>query len=124
MVRFISLLKRRDGMTLEQFRDYYENHHSKLLGALGREHRSAAVCYTRTYLRPALHPIEQPTAGVDYDVIMELVYPDRASLDADMTFLGSDGIRSAFAEDEDRLFDRQYSRCYIVDEEFSAGPRS
>ena len=30
MFKTVCLLKRKDGMSLEEFRDYYENHHRKI----------------------------------------------------------------------------------------------
>ncbi|MGE3746858.1 MAG: EthD domain-containing protein [Sphingomonadaceae bacterium] len=120
MVRFFSLLKRREGMSNEDFIKYYETHHSKLRITFPHDHVSRATGYRRSYIAPHPHPIGQATAGVDYDCILELIYPDREALDADMAFLSSDGVRPIFAEDEDQLFDRQYSRCYVVYEEHSS----
>ena len=120
MVRFISLLKRREGISPEEFVNYYETRHSKLLGMFPHDHVSGAIGYRRSYIEPHPHPIAQATAGVDYDCVMELAYPDRKALQADMEFLSSDGVRPIFAEDEDQLFDRRYSRCYIVYQENSS----
>jgi hypothetical protein len=117
MVRFVSLLKRRQGMSPEEFVKYYETRHSKLRRTFAHDHVSKATGYRRSYLAPHPHPIAQATEGVDYDCIMELTYPNRAALDADMAFLSADGVRPIFAEDEENLFDRRYSRCYIVYDE-------
>lgn len=120
MVVFVALLKRREGMSPAAFKDYYETVHSRLLGKADASHASGATGYRRRYLEPAPHPIAQPTHGVDYDVIMELTYPDRAALDHDMAFLSRPDIRALFAEDEDRLFDRRYSHCYVVSDEVAS----
>lgn len=117
---FVALLKRREGMSPAAFKDYYETVHSKLLAKAAGDHKSGAIGYRRRYLEPAPHPIAQATGGVDYDVIMELSYPDRAALDADMAFLGRADINLLFAEDEDKLFDRRYSRCYIISDEVAS----
>ena len=122
MVRFVALLKRREGMSPEEFVKYYETRHSKLLSTFPHDHVSGAIGYRRTYIAPHPHPIDQATAGADYDCIMELAYPNRQSLEADMAFLSSDGVRPIFVEDENQLFDRRYSRCYVVyDENASDG---
>jgi hypothetical protein len=116
MIKFIALLKRKDGMSFEDFKHYYETRHSQLRSTISHPHVSRATGYTRTYLTPARHPIEQPIAGVDYDCITEITYPDREALDADMAFLDEDEVRLIFAQDEENLFDRKYSRCYTVEE--------
>ena len=113
MIKFIAFLKRREGMSFDDFREYYENTHSKIVGTISPPHVSGATSYKRTYLMPALHPIEQPTAGVDYDCITELCYADRDTFEKDMTFFGREDVKAIIAKDEENLFDRKYIRCYL-----------
>jgi hypothetical protein len=117
MIKFVALLKRKEGMPFEAFKDYYETRHSKLRASIESDHVSRAVRYQRRYLQPVPHPIAQATAGVDFDAIIELWYPDREALDSDMAFLSHPDVRPIYAEDEENLFDRKYIRCYVVEEE-------
>lgn len=114
MLKVITFLKRRDGMTREEFRNYYEEHHApfgvKLLLPEVRR-------YFRRYVNPMQHPISGETeAGFDYDVVMETWFDDKASFDRAMARLSSPEIAAAIAEDEERLFDRGRIQSVIVDE--------
>ena len=117
MVKFICLLRRKEGMSFDDFKAYYETRHSKLRDAITDDHKSGAIRYQRRYIRPTPHPIAQASAGADYDCILELWYPDRATLNADMAWLSRPDIGRVYADDEANLFDRRFNRSYIIDEE-------
>jgi hypothetical protein len=78
MIKYMFALKRKPGMSLEEFKDYYENHHAPL--ALGG---SKFVKYRRSYVIPGAytsphvdHKIPEP----DFDVISEIWFEDEAAL--------------------------------------------
>lgn len=100
MFRSIHFNRRKPGMSPEAFRDYYENHHSKL-GAEFVE--GYALSYTRTYLY-ALNPGDPAPI---YDSVMMLCFPDRAAYDRATGRVANDpGFAGLFMEDELKLFDR------------------
>lgn len=107
---------------MEEFKDYYENHHIKLF----EEHVShpGVLRYARRYLDPftgLASPLAAPASG-GYDVIMEVWYSDRKIFDsfkgqADLSF--SEIVR----KDEENLFDRESMVMFISeDHESKDGP--
>ncbi len=112
MIKFVSLLKRRPGMSFEEFVTYYETRHA----VLGAEHLPGAQHYERRFLRPVPHPIDG-SLREDYDCITELWFDDREAMEKSFAHLGEPDIAALFAEDEEKLFDRSRSLCYVVDRE-------
>lgn len=102
MFKLVLLLKRKPGMSPEEFRDYYETRHA-VLGA-----RMAPLA--RRYIRNYLHPLRSNApAGTEppYDCITELWF------DSEDDFRRSGELVAAMTEelaaitaDEENLFDR------------------
>lgn len=113
MFKVITLLKRRAGLTLEQFIELYEKEHA-VLGA--EKLRGHVVHYERRYLHPL--PSTRPAAArdPDYDVVMEAWYEDRAAYDRSQTALREASNAEEIAADEERLFDRSMIRSFSVEE--------
>ena len=116
MFRSIHLTKRKPGMSPEAFRDYYENHHSKL----GAEFVNGyALSYERTYLYPLNPGDPEPV----HDCLMMLCFPDRAAFDAATGRVTNDpAFASLFMEDELRLFDRSAAISFASEDISSTLP--
>jgi hypothetical protein len=122
IVKVVGLFKRKKGMSAEDFRDYYENHHIKLF----EEHVShpGVLRYSRRYLTPIsglASPMGMPKDG-GYDVIMEVWYSNRELFES---FRGQSD--PAFSEmvkkDEENFFDRESMSIYLSDDcESKDGP--
>lgn len=118
----MGLFKRKQGLTMEQFRDYYENHHLKLFD----EHVShpGVLRYARRYLTPfagLASPMGTPPSD-GYDVIMEVWYSDRKLFDS---FKGQSdpGFAEIVRKDEEKFFDRESMRMFLSeDHESKDGP--
>lgn len=114
MIKTITLLKRRPGLSVSEFRAYYESRHV-LLGL--KYTQPEALRYTRRYLS---------TLGDDqggdpcFDVAMELWFADRPTLDRVMQRLQRPDIAAEIAADEEALFDRAQTRFMVVDEEIES----
>ncbi|WP_395396705.1 EthD domain-containing protein [Novosphingobium sp. BL-8A] len=108
-VTVITLLKRRQGMSHEDFRIYYETHHRRIGERVLAGH---ATRYVRRYLAP-LDGVDQPC---DADVVMEIDFPDEAARDACFASLADPATQAMIAEDEERLFDRARIRTFSVSE--------
>jgi hypothetical protein len=73
MIKLVTLLKRRPGMSKADFIAYYEAHHRRI----GEQVLSGyAVRYVRRYLEPA-DGVDQTQ---DFDVSMEIWFPNQAKL--------------------------------------------
>ena len=109
MIKLVCLLKKRDGMTTEEFRHYYETRH--------RFVALPSMRYAERYMRRFLDPLEGMGDGDQpYDVITEIWFRDRDAFQKFTAFVNQPEFRSALTEDEDQLFDRLTMRFYTVEE--------
>lgn len=113
-IKLVTLLRRKDGMTLDEFKDYYESVHARIGEKYLAPHASR-------YFRRFLHPVPGSSTSEDspertYDVVMEIWFPDQAAFDAAFRDLGTAEAQAEIVADELKLFDREYIHSYIVDE--------
>lgn len=107
MFKVFAYLTKRDDITPEALKDYYENHHVPLVLSLAPTPR----VYKRNYLvRDDAANLESPT--IEFDVVTEMVWGDRAGFENWVTVLGVPAI----AEDEARFLDREQTKAYVIDE--------
>ena len=119
-VKLATLLKRKQGMSVEDFQRYYENHHAKLIRLLPGVRR-----YFRRYLHPlAAQPvhIDKPQDEQEFDVITELWFATRQDMETALARLAEPEIAAIFREDEEKLFDRsrRHIRTYMIEKECPA----
>ena len=110
--KILLFLKRRPGMTMEEFRDYYENHHVRFL----EENPGAIVRYLRRYIEPRPNPESGDDSELAYDVITELWFEDKAAYEGTVQFLSTSTMSGEVVEDEKRLFDRSKIRMATITE--------
>ncbi len=114
-VTLVTLLKRREGMSKPDFIAYYESKHrligEKVLGG-----------YATRYTRRHLHPMDGTDADHDFDVVLEIDFPDQATCDACFAAMADPEVMREIVEDEERLFDRSRMRTYTVEERVSMLP--
>ena len=108
MYKTLTFLKRKRGMSLEEFRAYYETHHRRI----GEQVLTRARRYMRRYVAPLADG--QPEA--DFDVITEVWFADRADYERQMAEINVPDIIAMIVEDEEKLFDRSHYRLMHVDE--------
>jgi hypothetical protein len=120
MLKQVVLLKRRDGMTMEEFVQYYENHHSKL----GQRFMPLARRYLRRYVRPEKNPITGEAVELDFDVVMEIWWDSRQDFETTMKQIGTGETHRLFYEDEEKIFNSHNNRVFTVEEYESDMPRS
>ena len=118
MIKVITLLTRRTGLSPEDFRLYYEQNH-RLIG------EKYLAGYAQRYVRRYVCPADSSTqygALPDFDVLMEIWFPDQDSLQAAMTRLTQPAAQEEIIADEEQLFDRAKTVTFIVDENESQLP--
>jgi hypothetical protein len=117
MFKVISFLTKKAGLTLEEFRHYYENHHIPLVLSIA----TAPPLYKRRYIRRE-EQLTDMDAHVDFDAITELGFPDEATFIADWV---EPLVRSEkshlIGEDEKKFLNRALTRAYIFDEHVTTG---
>jgi hypothetical protein len=112
VVKSILIAHRRSGMPMDEFKGYYENHHSKIIYSL---HNPPLVRYFRRYLDPQTN-LDRHHGGDPPSVVMEMWYPTREDMYlVDRSFYESDKVQ-LFIEDEDKLFERPSMKFYVAEE--------
>ena len=105
-------MKRRPGMTIAEFRDYYETRH-RLIGE--KYLKGFATRYVRRYTNPTVDR-DGELRDPEYDVFLEIWYPSAEVMAACGRRLSTPEARREITEDEKRLFDTRHMRSYLVDE--------
>ncbi|CDO38699.1 EthD domain-containing protein [Novosphingobium sp. KN65.2] len=114
-VTVITLLKRREGMSREDFRAYYETSHRHI-------GEKVLAGYATRYVRRFLAPTDGVDQTCDADVVMEIDFPDEATRDACFAAMSDPETIAMIVEDEERLFDRSRIRTFSVTEAASDLP--
>lgn len=107
MHKLLLFLKRKPGLSLEEFRDYYEGQHVPLV----MKYMAGPERYFRRYLEPTPDMPE-----MDFDVITELWFKDRATIDIVLRTLTKDAMPTDVIADEHEFMDRTKSRFHVVSE--------
>lgn len=118
--KILLFMKRRPGMSVEAFRDYYENHHVPLC----LKYSQGVSRYLRRYLDPQPHAESGRNDELPYDVITELWFDDEAAWRGTVDYLATSVMPDDVVKDEAILFDRPTMRMATVVEretEFSSG---
>lgn len=111
MKRLVALLDRKPGMSLEDFRAYYESRHAPLIKSMLPD----GVEYRRTYVDlSTLQPEGAP--AIDCDVITTLSFPSEEIFTAAMGSLRSPENSQRVAADEENFLDRPRKRIFITSE--------
>jgi len=104
MYTVIWCLRRKPGITFEQFRDHYENSHA-VLGAKYFGHLMSR--YTRNYNLCRAEGAGGGFATLDYDCVTEWVMHDEAAFDESMRILADPVIGKIFHDDEEHFLHRE-----------------
>ena len=108
--KIMLFMKRRPGMSIEAFRDYYENSHAPLCA----KNISGVSRYVRRYIDPRPHPETGPVDELPFDVITELWFEDEAVFHATLNYITTTTMPDNIVEDERNLFDRTSFRIATV----------
>jgi hypothetical protein len=110
-VKILSYLVKRDGMTTEDFIDYYENHHVPLVLSLA----PPPAVYKRHYLQRG-DAINVGDDDIDFDVVVEQVFTDRSAFLRWIDAVTSGDAGDRVAQDEARFLIRARTRACLVRE--------
>ncbi|WP_154757155.1 EthD domain-containing protein [Amycolatopsis pithecellobii] len=113
MIKVVGLFKKKDGISDEEFRDHYENHHCPLFNDyLGKP---GVQRWVRRYLKPIAPPVTGEVRESGFDVIVEIWCDETWYKSFFVEPMPAD-FRAMVVEDEARLFDRDQMYMYVVDE--------
>lgn len=115
-MKIICLLRRKAGLTHEQFRQYYEAHHVKL----ALEIIPFFSAYTRNYLinDDTYEPnhLDSVPPPPPYDVVTEINFASKVDYQAMVDALADPVIGKRIADDEEQFLDRSAMIMFFVDE--------
>lgn len=110
--RILLFMKRRPGMSMAEFEDYYENHHIPLCA----KYMQGIAGYRRNYLVPQPHAESGTNEELPYDVVTELIFDDEATYKATVDYLANNVMSDEVVNDEMNLFHRPTMRMATVEE--------
>lgn len=108
--KILLFMKRRPGMTMAAFQDYYENHHVPL----ALKYSSGVSRYMRRFLTPHPNPETGASDELQFDVITELWFEDEATFRGTVKYLATSIMPDEIVADEKNLFDRKTMRMATV----------
>jgi EthD domain-containing protein len=111
MFTVFGFLTKKDGLSMREFIDHYENKHVPLIC------NSAPVplVYKRRYLTPD-DRLTIEGGEIDFDVMTELVFADRSAFEAWMAQLAKPEVGARIVADEEKFLDRSRTRAYVIEE--------
>lgn len=110
--RILLFMKRKPGMSMEDFKDYYENHHVPLCAP----YMKGIDGYRRNYLVPQPHAESGTCEELPYDVITEMFFEDEETYKATVEYLATTVMADEIVEDESKFFHRPTMRMATVEE--------
>lgn len=117
MLKILAFLTKREGIETRAFIEYYENHHVPLICSLA----PAPSVYKRNYLVRDDEFNRQEDGTIDFDVVTELVFPDRAAYIAWGAAVGTGAPGEQVAADELKFLNPSRTRAYIIEEHATSG---
>lgn len=108
--KILLLMKRKPGMSVADFRAYYEQHHAPL----ALQHGASMTRYVRRFLDPQPHGENGPCEELAYDVITELWFDDEAKFRGTLGYITTHVMPEDVVADELNLFDRPAMRIATV----------
>ena len=126
MIKQVVFLKKRDGLTMQEFMDYYEHQHSQLSARTGaKPPLPNAQRYVRRYVTPEKNPLTGEIIHPGYDCIMEIWWNTREDFEAAMKGLADPAMLEIRKADERNLFATNSNPVCIVEEHDSpVGPEN
>ena len=112
MIKVIALIRKKPGLTTEEFRSYYEQHHAPLAKRL----LLGGADYRRNYPNVIRIDGKEAAGEPEFDVIMEAWFEDQAQYDAFSRNAQEPATRAAIIEDELNFMDRSSTRIMVVEE--------
>ncbi len=115
-IKTINLFKRNPSLSLEGFIDHYENVHR----FVGEKYLSKfAVKYLRRFLRPVPQSIYPSEMVRNYDVVMEMWFPDQKAFEDCFAVMVTPEAQAEIAADEEDLFDYENMEFFLAEEHAS-----
>jgi uncharacterized protein (TIGR02118 family) len=106
------MIKRKPGMSMEDFIAYYENNHAPL----GASKVPNLKRYVRHFIRPYGNEIYSADSESSYDVLTEIWFDDKADFERGMAYLTAPETAAIIGADEENLFDKSSIRFMLMED--------
>ena len=116
MFKQICFFRKRPDMTMEEFKEYYENQHTQLGKRIGKPAIPNAVRYVRRYLTPLMNPVTGEIHDPGYDCVMEIWWNSRADFENSQRIIRDPARLPYTVEDEKKLFATHANPICMVEE--------
>lgn len=110
MFKVLILIKRKPGMSIEDFRRHYEENHAPLAMRMVPNLKR----YVRHYAAP--YPDAASMPDIPCDVITEFGFDDRADFERGMAYIQDPERSPILVEDEERFIDRDSVRFFMIED--------
>jgi hypothetical protein len=117
MLKIFAFLTKREDIETRAFIEYYENHHVPLICSLA----PTPIVYKRNYIVRSDEFNTEEGGTIDFDVVTELVFPDRAAYLAWGAAVGTGAPGEQVAADELKFLDPSRTRAYVIEEHRTTG---
>ena len=112
MYKVMVMIKRKRGMSMEDFINYYETRHAPL----GASKVPNLKRYVRHFIRPFGNDIYSADAESTYDVLTEIWFDDEADFRRGIDYLSDPETAAIIGADEEKLFERSSIRFMIMED--------
>ena len=116
MFKVFGFLSKKEGITTQAFIDYYEKNHVPLICRLA----FTPNVYKRNYLSRG-DELNREDNAIGFDVVTELVFPDRAAYLSWRAALSKPGSGEKVVADEEKFLDRSRTKACIIEERVTSG---
>jgi len=119
--KFLIFIRRKPGMTPEEFKDYYENVHAKLGKQIAPD--VGAIQYMRRYIQPLDGSVDRRAPDIGYDEITEVWFHDFEKFKVVAEKVSRGELAPEVEEDEEKFMDRPMTRFATVVEVIQTFPQ-
>lgn len=124
MTKIIVLIKRKPGISREDFRAHYETHHADLALTVCRpfllDYRRSYPTDSFSYFDTVETAATIAAPAFEYDCITEMWFENKSRMDAMFAALAEPEVRRMISEDEERFIDARSVVVLPVEETHSA----
>jgi hypothetical protein len=115
MLKIFAFLTKSQDVATRAFIDHYETKHVPFI----RASAPVPIVYKRNYLVRG-DELNHESDAIAFDVVTELVFPDRAGYLAWRAALSTPSVGAEVVADESRFLDRARTCAYVIDERVSS----
>ncbi len=118
MFKVMWLMKRKEGTSLSDAIQHYENTHSVLAKSIFDQHDYKPLKYVRKYFHPInnILPFADTLSGSEFDLAMEMWFESREHFEKMLEISSPEEIWKVILEDENRFLEPHKRAIYILEE--------